>query len=355
MRPSAVLGEAWRNLATGTTRALLLALLLASIAGALAVADAATVSQLRADAQEYRDSGASIRVLAGEGRIDADACDALAGTGPILAAGALGSAAPILLEALPSNSIPAYVVTPNLAGVLGVTASDGAGIWISRDLARRLYAARGAVLSTPTETLVVAGIYDWPDDGRDTRPGYAILIPTRPAPALDECWASIWPPSPIADDLLRIAARVEPGSTAPLNLARINPNYGTRYDPHAEYESRLSRHAWAAATIGALALGYGGARFRRLNHAGALHAGARKTAVLAVALVETLAWAVAGALIAVAALALIVRAQSPGDARAILAIDLKGIFVTIPAAMAGAAVAIAGCRERHLFRYFKDR
>jgi len=118
---------------------------------------------------------------------------------------------------------------------------------------------------------------------------------------------------------------------------------------------RLTHWAPAvAATIAAL-LGVVSVRRRRLEFSGARQAGLTRTALLALVLVETGAWALVGAALAsgITALPLLTTAGSLVDspARLLTAAPL--------AAAAGAVLAAAltttTIRRRDLVRWFKDR
>lgn len=354
MKASAILSEAWRNLATGTTRALLFAMLFAALIATFALADILTISGLRTKAEQFRDSGAAIRTLVAEDHVDASSCDALAETAPIGAAGAMASTQPVVFSVMPGNSVPAFEVTPSLADVLQLNAAQPLGVWISEQLADTLKAVPGSVIPTASGPLTVAGTFPWPDDGRDSRLGYAVLIPSRSQAPLDECWATIWPTSAVADNLLRSAATVDFASTTPRNLSQVNKNHGTTFDGNAEYLDRLTRGVPFLGGLASLLLGYTATRIRRLEYAGALHAGARKTDTLATALVETSAWASVGALTASAVLALTAE-QDPASFAPVFITSTKIVLSAFALAIAGSAIALVGIRERHLFRYFKDR
>jgi hypothetical protein len=354
MRLRAILGEAWRNLATGTTRALLFAVLLAVTGTTLAFADVLAISDLRVRAEQFRDTGASIRTLMTEGNIDPASCDAIVAHGPINAAGAIGATDPVTITVIPGNPIPAFAVTPGLASVLNLTSTAPTGAWVSEQLAATLNAQPGTVLPTNRGDLTIGGTFPWPDDGRDSRLGYALLIPSSTAARLDECWAIVWPSSPEADSTLRTAAAVQPGSRDALTLSQVNKNYGVAFDGSGEYGARLTQRAWIIAGAVAVLLGYAATRTRRLQHAASLHAGARKTTVLATALIETFVWALGGIIITVAALALLC-VQDPASFTPVFRTSAKYVALALPASLIGAMAATLGIKERHLFRFFKDR
>ncbi len=142
MRLSSVLSEAGRDIRSGTTRFATFALLLAATTGIAGAADVGTVASLTRDASAYVASGAATRTAAREGGIDGAACDALAGHGDVLAAGALRPGPGLALTALPGATLSTFEVTPGLAAL--IADSDGrAGAWLSPTLAERLGAAAG--------------------------------------------------------------------------------------------------------------------------------------------------------------------------------------------------------------------
>lgn len=361
MRLSAILSEAARNIGGGTTRAVTFALLLASMAGSLAVADAVTIHALQSQAQTFRQSGAATRILQSESAIRGTACDALAnGSTPIVAAGALAETTPIDLAALPTTSIPAFRVSPGLVALL-----DGApelvGAWISDALAETLAVAPGARLQTSDGVVTIAGTYPYPKDGRDNRLGFAMLIPVTADQAFDECWATAWPPGESTDLLLRSSA-FEPGSTDALQIGQLNNTHGTTFDGALAFDSRITRFAYALIAVAGLSLGWASIRARRLEHAAALHAGQRRSEQLATILVETAAWALLGsALAAVLLLAFVIGSESPASSAShpnttsVLPIVVAALPVGFGSALGGASIAAFATHERHLFRYFKER
>lgn len=355
MKATTILSEAWRNVRTGTTRAVLLAVVLAAAGIALVVTDMLSIVALEHEAEEFRDSGAAIRTLSAEAYIDADSCTALAGANTVQASGALTPAAAVTVSTLPSGSIPAFTVSPSFASVLGLDTALEDGVWIPESLATTLHAGVGTILETTAGPLRIAGVYDWPDDGRDSRLNYAFLVPDATRTGFDECWALIWPTSVETEDLLRFAGQVDSPNDVPLALSQVNKSHGTSFDGNTEYHARITQHTVPLGALIGLLIAFTGVRLRRLEYAGALHAGQRKTAALATALVETVLWAGAALLVAAATVLVTAQILSPGSAVTIAATGIRTLTATAAGALVGTVAALSILRESHLFRYFKDR
>lgn len=169
----------------------------------------------------------------------------------------------------------------------------------------------------------------------------------------DECWAQVWPADPSSEGLVHTAL-VADAQDEPVT-GRLNDSLGARYDAEARLEGRLTRHAPAAAAALGAGLGFVGVRIRRLELAAALHARVPKPQVAWQVVVETAVWVAAGALVASAAAAW-VAARAGTDPTAVLwAVGLRTVVAGATATLLGALLCAAVTREKHLFRYFKDR
>lgn len=355
MKLSSIVGEAWRNLSSGTTRALLLALLFSGSIGALAASDVSAILSIHARATQFRDSGAATRIIAAEDAvIDPKSCDDLAKYDAVEASGGLTEATPVSLTALPGSKLTAYRVTPGFASVLNVNHTASTGVWVSDQLASNLKVAVGDTLETSTGPMQIAGTFSWASDGRDLRIGSALLIPDKSSAAVTECWATTWPISASSDDSLFAAAKVTAGVSKSPILTQANRSFGLMIDPNAEFHHRLTRIAPGIAGLLGLIIGYSAIAARRLQFAGAMHAGATRPDVVATGLIETAIWSLAGGLLAVAAVVGYVVASS-AELAPLLVTSLKVVLAGVGSAIMGATISLLLIRERHLFRYFKDR
>lgn len=57
-------------------------------------------------------------------------------------------------------------------------------------------------MQTEQGTMSVAGVFDWPNDGRDTRFAYAFLVPVSASNARSTMWVRQWPQSGQTEDVL---------------------------------------------------------------------------------------------------------------------------------------------------------
>jgi hypothetical protein len=355
MRLREIVSEAGRNVATGTTRALLFGILLAAISAGLAIADARSILAVERDAADFVASGASVRVLVAADMTDAAACERLGTVSGVRSAGALRETDAVVLRAMAANPLPAYAVTPGLIGILGGDAAGPAGAWLPAELARTLGVRPGQELATTVGTLTVAGVYDYPDDGRDSRLTYAALLPEPATGSFDECWADVWPISKAREQLLYSALSVDTTSAEPVTVGQLNTSRGTRFDALDQFNDRSTRYALPGCALAGLLLGFVAVRIRRLEIAGALHLGESRRALLATHLLETAVWSGVAAVLAACALTIGVVLGQPTDAATVILIDVRGPAAAALTPLIGALLALCTVRERHLFRYFKNR
>jgi len=358
----AVLGEAWRNLASGTSRAALFAAVFVATVGLVAFMDVRSVVSIVRGAAQFQAAGASVQVLTAAGNIDGQRCGALAGVGQIGQAGAIRKGTPVTVLNMPGTPVNVVEATPGVVAMLasiGQPAQIGAGlaggVWLSADLAQMLGATPGAVIHTSAGAVTVAGVYTWPDDGRARDLGYVIVAPVPPDGVFDQCWAQVWPPDQNLADMTYMSLDNSGGGLAQVTFSQLNTTLGTTYDAASLLANRLTARApWAATLIG-LILGYAATRTRRLEIASALHARVPKTGLACQHVLETLFWAVCAALIAAAALLWAARIGNPDPDPATWLIGIRIIAAATAATPIGTLAAIATTREQHLFRYSKDR
>ena len=214
------------------------------------------------------------------GTVDGGACDRLAQSSgvPIAQSGAVRTGEEITPLSTPNNALQSFEVTQ---GMLSLIASNGAvaspidtsGIWVSTDVARDFGLTVGSTLSTDHGNATVAGVYPWPNDGRDTRFAYAFLVPRAAALGdYNECWLRQWPRSEPASNLLYSTLRVGNGQNQ-AGVVALNKGFDAHYDPYATYMARTTRWIPILAALLGLAIGVIAVRMRRLEYAAALHSG----------------------------------------------------------------------------------
>lgn len=362
MRARSVVSEAARNLATGTTRAAGLALVFAAVVGALAVADVRAAVDVLRGAAQYRASGSAVQVVTVAEGVDGARCHALSQATGVVAAGALRQGDPVRALAMPSARLTVWEATPGVVDVLGQVGAEpwatdagpvGPGLWFSRDLAETLGARPGREVATSAGTAVTAGVFSWPDDGRARTLGYAALAPVAPTGVFDQCWIQVWPADADAAALLNLA--LDPAKAGDATVSRLNGAHGSAYDTEALLARRPTALAPVAAVVTGLALGYLAVRTRRLELASALHARVPTPHLAWQHALEVLAWVAAGAAVAAAAVAFAATGGNPDPAGWAFLLGARTLLAGGAAVLLGALIGVATTRERHLFRYFKNR
>ncbi|MCL2737167.1 MAG: hypothetical protein FWD75_11200 [Propionibacteriaceae bacterium] len=349
---SAIADEARRNVMSGTTRAGLGFVVLAVMVSLFALADLLTIAGAQATVAHYVGADAATRAITSSHGIDGRRCDALAGVSTIDASGALAGGAPVHFLAMPTVAVQTFHASPGFATVLGVTDPAPTGVWVEAGLATVISAHVGDQLATDRGALHIAGIFTWPQDGRDQRLTFAILIPQLDATSFDECWIQAWPVVDANDIMLR--ATVNPTSSLGA-VGQINTSLGSTLDAHALFTSRLTRFVPLLCLITGLAVGYAMTRRRRLEYASALHAGQTKSSQLLTCLVETLFWSLSATFVSIVFLWHTATMRSPTSALPVLAITCRGPLLGLSGAVLGALASCALARERDLFRLFKNR
>ena len=147
------------------------------------------------------------------------------------------------------------------------TKTDVSGVWVSTDVAKDFGLTKGSVMQTEQGTMSVAGVFDWPNDGRDTRFAYAFLVPVSASNGtFDECWVRQWPQSGQTEDVL-FSTLVASGSSSNAGVTQVNKSFDSHYDAQASYGQRMTRWMpWLGLAVG-LVLGAFGVRRRRLEYA----------------------------------------------------------------------------------------
>lgn len=361
-RLDVVFSEAWRNLVTGTSRGLLLALAFFCFCGGTAVAQSRIVVDFTNQALAFRASGAAIWVISQPGGINGQQCDNLAAAPGILAAGAIRPGPPLALAVLPSGPINSWQVTPGFTRLLNPSGPPNAsGVWLASDLADR-----AVVLSSTTSlgltdgtNMAVAGVYDWPTDGRLPILAYSIVAPVTSTQPYDQCWVLAWPQPEQATQVLSLpllptvtGAGVTPA--APTS-AQLNQTLGTRFDGPARFASLPILPLELACIVVATILGFASIRLRRLELAANLHLGVARSTINLQVLIETTIWALLAALPASAVCLFAAKLGNTANCWAALYPGIRSLVLAIIGAALGALISAVLTRENHLFHYFKQR
>lgn len=343
--------EAGRSIATGTSRALLLAATTAVLFGALAWWEVSTVAATQRDARAYVAAGASTYVLNAPGLIDPTACDQLADVAGITAAGALARTAPDLIPiATPQRTLPLFAITPGMATLLGAPS----GGMIATDVLAAQYGLHTRpILATATGDYPVIGAFPYPDDGRDPTLGYAVLAPGGSSSRYDQCWARVDPPDQGKQTLLYTAIASATGPDTHVTIGQLNPRLGTTSSTAADFRSRTSRWAPVIAALAGALLTLAILRLRRLELATARHLGVTRSELLAQTTLETLAWAVPTTLFTLGALTVYTAAAHIDTA--VWTFGALTLAAGLAGTIAGAITAAATIHANQIIQYFKAR
>lgn len=244
MRLRSVLSEALRNIGAGVSHALLMFAAVLFASTLLGGYEAANVVGLETEVLQRINAYADVGAIVG-GTVDGAACDRLADAGGGVMgtlAGAMRAGQQIVPLATPGKDISSYEVTPGMIRMIARnTKTDVSGVWVSTDVAKDFGLTKGSVMQTEQGTMSVAGVFDWPNDGRDTRFAYALLVPVSASNGtFDECWVRQWPQSGQTEDVL-FSTLVASGSSSNAGVTQVNKSFDSHYDAQASYGQRMTR------------------------------------------------------------------------------------------------------------------
>lgn len=357
MRLKDAIGEAMRNISSGTSRALSLTLLLSLFTGVLIGTDITLSKHVLEAAKTFRESGSSVIILNSAGRIDGDKCDQLALLPGVHAAGSIRlNEIQLRPAATPNAPVVGYEISTGFLNLMNLPPDAQGGLALSRDASETLAVGTGDQLVLESNAAKVHGVYDWQDDGRRGGFGYAALLPAVSDIGFDECWVDAWPAPNNLDQHLYNAQipSVDVPKDRP-TVSQLNTTLGTSFDGQRMYQERLSALAPWFAFIVSPFIGYFSVRVRRLEHASSLHAGVTKIALSAILAIETSVWVLATTILVLSTMAIGTFGVAPEDRLVILLqgssiMGMVALGVTI-----GIFLGVATTRERYLFKYFKSR
>lgn len=357
-----VIREAWRNTLTGVSKPIIGILVFALTIGVLANFQVGAFTQANADAAKWRTQGSAVLVLELAGAIDGAQCHALANTPGVAGSGAVRAGQEQTILALPSTSFSAKEATSGLQDVLRVhqVSSDSqGGLWVSEDLAQALgvTSANGKRVSFASALDVsVTGVYPYPDDGRNPSLAYNLISVVPPTGTFDSCWVEFWPENISLEGILAlpvIAANV-PAETSP-QIQQFNSTKGIKFDPQDRLDRITTPYFAMLGVLVGLVLGFGLIHTRRLEIAGALHAGVDKISLVIQGIFETLAWVIPGVIVLSAFLGWQSLSPEREVSWAALVPGLQVVLLAAVGVVLGSVVATALIKEKYLFKYFKGR
>ncbi|MFT3797087.1 hypothetical protein [Microbacterium sp.] len=358
MRWSETGTEAWRNLTTGTTRAIGLAIVLVVLAFMTVGMDALVIRSVYVGQRGLVDGGgATVRVSA-KGAIDAVQCLALGEVDGVRAAIALRSVSQrFRLETLPASPPSLYEVAGDATALFGGTPPDGDGVLVSSQLAEQLHAEAGDVLPVAdhADGARVRGVFQYPEDGRASVLSAAILQPVPASAGFDECWATVWPFDAATEGLITTAVALGT-PTSEVTISRLNQTFGVPRATGDALASRTTLFAPLAGGILAAAWGFFAVRVRRVELALARHLGQSRRAQSVQQALEALAWTVPSlALCFTVTVVVATRDLTAAEAAAVTASALIDYTSMASAVLSGALIAILAISARRIHQWSRDR
>lgn len=323
MRLGSIISETLRNIASGTAHALTMFLAVLFAGTLLGGYEAMSVMGLETEAAVRIRAFADVKTVVG-GNVDGLACDRLSDHGdPSFISGAMRSGPQVVPLATKGIELSSYEVTAGMMRLITAgdpqEVPDSSGVWVSSDVSHDFGLVKGSRMQTNHGTVTVAGVFDWPNDGRDMRFAYAMIAPAASSGGVfQECWAKQWPQSDQMDELLLSTATKNPKSEMRPGVTALNKGVDAHYDAQKGYLTRVTRWMPYLGLAVGLLLGVISVRRRRLEYAGALHSGESKGAQLLGIELESLIWAGAGTLATCALLSAYALRMSQSDPLAVL-------------------------------------
>ena len=355
MRIKSILSEATRNFFTGSNHSLIwFTLFTVLVVLLIGIDQRAVVNQLK-EVDNYLNQSGNVHFIASQGNISQQNCVALQKIPGIETAVALRQNDDLELPALPRSKLKSYETTGEFANLFQTNQSIvKPSIFLSADAAGVFKTNPGDKLNVGSEEIVVEAVFANPSDGRGRLFDFSLVTVTNQTTAgFDSCWIKIWPDNRKLIDYLNFAYLGD--NTQRPQSQQFNPKFGQKVDVLEAYENRASKKISQFALIAAMVVGVASVLTRRLELASTMHAGVRKNALRLQILFEQLYWLLASAVICAVllwALSAFGNPQSPWGAYK------NGLFVLVSSmifASLGAQIALSFIKEKHLFRYFKQR
>jgi hypothetical protein len=244
---------------------------------------------------------------------------------------------------------------------MGADRTSDKGVVVSLEVAGQLDLASGAgvqpTLRTTQGEAEIAGVYEYPADGRRPGFGYGMLLPVPPTEPFDECWIKAWPQSIEVRTLIRLAMLPvdEAANTEQPIVSQLNTRNGVTFNGHAEFEKRVTRFGGLAALAAGTILGFISVRIRRLEFASARHSGVTGTSQAGQVVIESTVTAVISLALATSVTLFMSHSALPAEAASLAWLGLRPPLIGTVSFVVGACAGVATTKEKHLFRYFKNR
>lgn len=356
MKLKELTSEAWRNLATGTSKTLTGIALLTLIIVAVLGMDGRGIQEIFLSQRGIQNSGAATIIVTAQGQVDGQQCTALGEVQGVQGAFALRAGTKRLpIATLPDSSPPLYDVTGDIATTLGGTISGVPGVFLSTQLAQQLGTSVGGTIPIDGTDQAVAGIFHYPDDGRNSQLAAAATQNVPRIGRFDSCWFTVWPANSVLESLTHT---VLTDGTDPqeVTTSRLNQSFGQVVSTDQLIAQRSAAYLPIVGSALIFAITLALVRSRRVELALALHLGqSRQRQVLQISL-EFLVQILLAALLGSAVFLLLLTPELTGwESQWLLAITLRHILALAVAALAGTVLGVTTMSSKRLQAWTKDR
>lgn len=357
MRLASLTGECVRNIQSGTTRAAVGVVMLTGVIVAAFSLDGLAMRNSLLQQRELLNSGASTITVTAPGGIDPERCAALSDVPGVRGAFALRAAdRRLTIGALPDSSVSVYDVVGDPLDVLGGATTEPTGIFLARQLAHELSVVPGDDLALlEVEPAGVAGVFNYPDDGRNSLLAASVLQPSPGFGEFDSCWFTLWPPSEALESL-GTSVLISGIDLGAVTTAQLNQSAGRPGPTHVVLAQRSTRYLPVGAAILAALTAFTLVRLRRVEFATARHLGQTRSSQVLQILIETSSWALTSVAVAAAVLLQVLTSFLTNNEVALVLTNLfAGLTGVLLAALGGATAAALSISERRMHAWSRDR
>lgn len=354
---TSLLSEVWRNVASGTSRTLLLATVTALLVVALGAIENSTVSGLDSKARSFVQSGASTYIISSANNVDGTACERLAQSELIDRAGALRQSRSVHIDSLPDAPAQVYEVSPKFLSFLKVSSSPRPGVLISQGLAHDVLpkTLSGSYASRQVSPLSVVGVYRWPDDGRSSDLQYAVVAPLPTTAVYDQCWIRSADPAQKPLDLLQATLIRPPDDPSEAVPVQLNQRLGEEFPMRSEFSSRGTRYAWLFACTTAILISIAAARRRAAEFVNAKECGVPTNSIIIGCALEAGIFAVLGSALALSGLLVFMCFDDSKEAWQLILFDVRIACGAVSGALLGSVFGVALVLRRPVEHYLRIR
>ncbi|WP_435299781.1 hypothetical protein [Timonella sp. A28] len=295
MKLKHVWSESWRNLVTGTSRALIGLICLAVLTTTSMFLHGSQAKKIFDDQTAFVQSGAATVVVTQTGNIDAKRCAALGHLQGVQGSVALRSVPErFKLDTLPNTTPALHEYNGQPLKLFGGTGTDvGNGVLLSSLLANQIYAEVNDEVSVAAQKTKITGIFRYPDDGRDTSLSSTALTPVPAEGTFNQCLYTVWPSNHLLESLAQtviISANTEDQPEFGVLNSSLGPSKSTEKLLH----SRDSIYFIYGAAIFAGVLGFLLLRSRKIEFSVAQHLGQSRLNQLVQIVIESALWIIPG-------------------------------------------------------------